>query len=359
MEATTCGQLDQVHDDLQTVRFMLQWHITDRCNLRCEHCYQPGYTDSGLPFADLLGILEQFQQFIEGHRATGDPTARGYITVTGGEPFSRRDFPDLLRVFKARRDYFSFSVLTNGTLLDDVMIECLLDARPGYVQVSIDGTQATHDRIRGLGSFQKAISTLERMNAVGLRTMIAFTAHRANYREFINVARLGRRLGVARVWGDRLIPEGSGKHIEEQMLTVEETQEFFRIMKQARQEAEMEFPEGQTEISMHRALQFLVGDGHPYHCTAGDTLFTVMPNGDLFPCRRMPIRVGNLLEKPLSELYNCSLFMTLRDKSRVSSGCQSCSHNSTCHGGLKCLSYAVTGDPFTADPGCAHAQKEI
>jgi len=353
----TCGQIEQIYSDQETVRFMLQWHITHRCNLRCEHCYQETYERDELPLRDLRNILNQFRTFIEAYRErTGDHAARGYITVTGGEPFSRSDFPELVREFAANRSLFSFSVLTNGTMLSESMIRLLIECKPGYVQVSIDGAAATHDEIRGPGSFQKSMVSIQRLVEGGVRTMIAFTAHRGNYREFPEVARIARQMRVSRVWSDRLIPNGSGNEIKDQMLTPSETREFFELMQAAREENEREDPNGVTEVAMHRALQFLVGDGYPYHCTAGDTLFTVMPNGDFYPCRRMPIRVGNLMEHPLSELYNCRIFRELRDPHRVSSGCQSCSHNGHCRGGLKCLSYAVTGDPFQADPGCWHAE---
>ncbi|MEA3325633.1 MAG: SPASM domain-containing protein, partial [Euryarchaeota archaeon] len=75
------------------------------------------------------------------------------------------------------------------------------------------------------------------------------------------------------------------------------------------------------------------------------------PNGDLYPCRRMPIRAGNLLETPLIELYyESDLFCALRK--RISEGCEGCFYSGLCRGGLRCLSYALTGDPFTTDPGC-------
>ena len=51
-----------------------------------------------------------------------------------------------------------------------------------------------------------------------------------------------------------------------------------------------------TTMSMYRALQFQITNDFAYGCTAGDTLLTVMENGDLVPCRRMPIIVGNLLK---------------------------------------------------------------
>ncbi|MHC4628472.1 MAG: SPASM domain-containing protein, partial [Planctomycetota bacterium] len=190
------------------------------------------------------------------------------------------------------------------------------------------------------------------LTAERIRTFISFTAHRDNFREFAAVARLARKLRVSRVWADRLIPSGSGSSLHEQMLTPDETREFFEIMRKARNQARRRWF-GRTEIAMHRALQFLMAGGRPYHCTAGDSLLTVQPDGDLYPCRRMPVRVGNLIETPLADLYYQSdLLRALRDRSRVSDGCQGCFYSKLCRGGLKCLSYATTGDPFKADPGC-------
>ena len=104
---------------------------------------------------------------------------------------------------------------------------------------------------------------------------------------------------------------------------------------------------------MHRALQFLVSGQRPYRCRAGDRLITVAPNGDVYPCRRMPIRVGNLMETPLTELYWASEELrVLRDTARVPQGCEGCRYAAWCCGGDRCLAHAVTGNAFTADPGC-------
>jgi radical SAM protein with 4Fe4S-binding SPASM domain len=327
--------------------------VTERCNLRCAHCYQESYTARELDFAGLLDVLEQYQALLGRLRRDsklGGP--RGHITVTGGEPFVRGDFLDLLKEFAANRRQFSFAILTNGTLIDAAMARHLSRLRPAFVQVSIEGSRATHDRIRGRGTYDKAVSALKHLARRRIRTMISFSAHRANFREFPAVAQLGHELRVSRVWADRVIPWGSGSELREQMLSPAETREFFEIMRAARQAVERGWF-ARTEIAMHRALQFLVGGGRPYRCNAGDGLITVLPNGDLLPCRRMPIRVGNLMQTPLAELYDGSpLFQALRDRTRVSDGCQGCDHSQTCRGGLKCLSYAVTGDPFQADPGC-------
>ncbi|MCK4818311.1 pyrroloquinoline quinone biosynthesis protein PqqE, partial [bacterium] len=54
--------------------------------------------------------------------------------------------------------------------------------------------------------------------------------------------------------------------------------------------------------------------------------------------------------------YNSDLLRELRKRDHVSKGCENCLHFQQCGGGLRCLSYAVTGDPFMADPGCWHTR---
>jgi radical SAM protein with 4Fe4S-binding SPASM domain len=335
---------------------LLQWHITERCNQRCSHCYQDAYSGKELEFKNLLGILAQFKDLLQFWRSdTIGLPVRGHITVTGGEPFVRSDFLDLLEVFSANRQHFSFAILTNGSFIDRVMAHRLRKLGPSFVQVSIEGTRATHDKIRGSGNFEQTVAALKHLVRERIRAFISFTAQRENFREFTQVVRLGRRLRVSRVWADRLIPRGTGSGLQENVLTPGETQEFFEIMKKARNQAAHSWF-CRTEIAMHRALQFWLAGGRPYHCTAGDTLVTVQPNGDLYPCRRMPIPVGNLMESPLIELYfNSKLFRALRNRKLVSERCRDCFYAKLCRGGLKCLSYAMTGDPFKADPGCWRA----
>lgn len=298
--------------------------------------------------------MEQFKELVtQMSRARSFPV-RGDITVTGGEPFCRQDFLDLLDVFHANRDLFHFAILTNGSLIDEAMAHRLSKLGPSFVQVSIEGTQDTNDSIRGQGSFERTVMAIKHLVQKHIRTYISFTGHRDNLNEFTEVARLGCEFGVSRVWADRLIPWGSGSALREKVLSPDETQEFFKIMHRAQGEAMQNFC--RTEISMHRALQFLVAGGRPYHCGAGDTLITIQPNGDLYPCRRMPIHVGNVMERRLVELYyESDLFRALRNRECVNNGCEDCFFSSKCRGGLKCLSYALTGDPFNADPGCWRA----
>ncbi|UCC76612.1 MAG: radical SAM protein, partial [Anaerolineales bacterium] len=281
--------------------------------------------------------------------------SRGHITLTGGEPFVREDFLDLLDVLSAKRERFSLAILTNGSLIDEALARRISELAPSFVQVSIEGDRAINDRIRGAGTFDRTVHALQNLVRAGIPSVISFTAQRKNRDQFGAVSRLGRDVGATLVWADRLIPWGRATGLRGETFTPDETRQFFEAMYKARAEAAHSFC--RTEIGMGRALQFLVGGGEPYRCAAGDTLITVQPNGDVLPCRRMPIRVGNLLQNPLVELYcESELLRALRDRERTGKGCEDCRYARQCGGGLRCLSYAISGDPFAADPGCWHAR---
>ncbi|MCL2161702.1 MAG: radical SAM protein [Betaproteobacteria bacterium] len=332
-------------------RLLLQWHLSERCNLRCRHCYQDTYEINARGLEDWRRLLQHYTAFLKARSGM-----RGHINLTGGEPLALSEFPALMETLAGIPDTIPVGILSNGTLIDDRMARQLRDWRVHHVQVSLDGNRATHDAIRGSGAFDAAILGLRALKAARVKSVIAFTAQRSNWREFPDIAALGAKLGVSRVWADRLIPSGQAQR--DDVMTPEETREFFALMAAARPPQRIRFfNKTQSEVAMHRALQFLMSgisthNAIPYHCTAGNTLITVMPDGTLYPCRRLPIAVGNVYETPLEILYDCALFQRLRSKDWVSTGCEACLFRMVCRGGLRCLAYAMTGRIDAADPGC-------
>ena len=333
---------------------LLQWHITDRCNGRCAHCYQDGFSGgSDLDFNDLAGILNQFLEWIETcDRVNGGGKTRAHITVTGGEPFVREDCLDLLDLIAAHRERCSLAILTNGTLIDERLACYLKYLKPRFVQVSLEGSRPTHDRIRGNGNYDMTISGIHHLVRQAVPTLISFTAHRGNYREFPHVVKTGKALRVNRIWADRYVPLGQGKAMDDLSLSAGETREFFKLLAASRP-GRFSIGRRTTEVACHRALQFLRAGGRPYACAAGSTLLTVLANGDLVPCRRMPVVAGNLLRERLADLYRENdMLRNLRRRNQTIAGCEICDHRRTCRGGLRCLSYAMYGDTKHADPGC-------
>lgn len=326
---------------------LLQWHLSDRCNLRCAHCYQEGFRETSRGLEGWRELLDRFLAYL--HGTGGNAAMPGHINVTGGEPFAIAEFPALMEVFAGHRRYFDFGILSNGTLVDQPLARQVKSWGARFVQVSIEGSQETHDRIRGAGSYGRAVAGLRALAAERVPTLIAFTAQRANWRELPAVAALGKEVGARRVWADRLIPSGQADRA--QVLDAGETQAFLALMAKTRGEP-LRFAPRQGVV-MKRALQFLAADDEtPYRCTAGDTLLALMPDGTLYPCRRLPIALGNLYDTPLAQLYDAEPLRQLRQPHWQGQGCEDCAVASACRGGLRCLGYALHGRLDQADPGC-------
>jgi len=297
----------------------------------------------------LLEVLRQYSGLLDRVTSLHPTRVVGHVNVTGGEPLIRDDWFCLLEALRAAEPKVTFGVLTNGSLIRFSAAWRLRELRPRFVQVSIEGSEATHESIRGRGDYRSVLSALGSLVCLGVPTSVSFTAHKRNYREFPDVVRCARRLGASWVWTDRLIPAGYGAGLES--LELSEVKEYVGIVRSAQEEAERSWLT-RTRVRLGRALQFLAG-GPVYHCSAGDELITILANGDVCPCRRMPVRVGNVLAERLTDIYFDSPFLkALRDPSRVARGCEACPHERDCRGGLRCLAFALEEDPFRADPGC-------
>ncbi|MEO5331900.1 MAG: radical SAM protein [Magnetococcus sp. YQC-5] len=333
--------------------FVLQWHLTDRCDRQCTHCYQDeGGHGKELDWMQLMEVLGQFRALL-GHWRRARCSVPAQITVTGGEPYLREDFPRLLEYMARERGIYSFAVLSNGGQIDRATAFHLARVHPVFVQVSVDGQPERHDQMRGGGDFARVERAIRLLKTAGVKTLVSFTAHPGNAGDFPWVARWAWRLGVDRVWSDRLLPLGAAAQWEKGQFSPLATKDFFVAMRRARDVWwGRVWPRG--EVSMQRALQFLVGDGRPYHCTAGDRLLALLPDGTVLPCRRLPLAVGQVWDPGgLRRIYDeQALLRQLRHPEAMPDGCQECFYVRLCRGGLRCLSYAVTGDPFRRDPGC-------
>ena len=324
-------------------KFVLQWHLSENCNLKCLHCYQENHKPIQLEFDKLVIIYKQFKELLNKKKM------KGHINITGGEPLCNPYLFKLLDLIKEDSDFISFSILTNGTLINEKVAKKIKPYNPLYVQVSLKKKKKTNDYIRGKGTYKKIATGIINLRKANIFTSISFTATSLNYKEFPMVVRYARKYGVNNVWSDRFIPLGdSDKSLA---LNYEQTREYLEIMNKERNKLK-KVKNNNTTISMYRALQFQMTNDFAYGCTAGDTLLTVMENGDLVPCRRMPIIVGNLFDRSMYDLYtNSDVLKELREK-KIPDECINCEHSEVCHGGLKCLTYAMYKDLNHKDYGC-------
>ena len=314
--------------------FTLQWHITHRCNLRCEHCYQEDYT----AFADrdaLREVLDQYEAMLRACRFGG------HINITGGEPLLHPDLFWLLE--EARRRQMTTAVLTNGTLVGLQEARHMRASGVQYVQISLDGVPQTHDAIRGKGSFDEAVRGVEALQSQGIFTSISFTAQRHNMGELKALAKLCERFGTDRLWFDRVVIP-AGEDSEHLSLTTKEFQKLCQTAARLNRRG---------KVFCGRALQFLsCNEKLIYRCTAGTSLLALLADGTVMPCRRLPLIAGNVRESDLLTIYRDSPVLRDLRQGGIPAGCRSCFYADMCGGGAKCITYAQTGRYDLPDPNC-------
>jgi MoaA/NifB/PqqE/SkfB family radical SAM enzyme len=121
--------------------------LTNRCNLRCQHCFEERHAGTG----DLsMEILETVLR-------EGTSCGIDHITFTGGEPTIHRLFTDIIH--RVCETGYAFSFVSNGVTFPD-LYPLLLRYRQSFkgVTFSLDGARAqTHDRLRGKGSYRRVL----------------------------------------------------------------------------------------------------------------------------------------------------------------------------------------------------------
>jgi len=133
--------------------------VTCHCNARCPFCFVDDREGSGhagpeLTLAEVEKIAEKWRGVVQ-------------VTLTGGEPFLREDLAGMVAAW-ARAGARSLTIASNGLLVSRITetVPALLAAHPRLLfdlDLSIDGSAAVHDRLRGEGSWDKVMAVARRL----------------------------------------------------------------------------------------------------------------------------------------------------------------------------------------------------
>jgi len=331
-------------------RVIIQWHITHKCNLRCKHCYQEEYC-SDLTEEKLQMVISRIVEYL------AQTDSVGHINLTGGEPLVHPFFWKVVQWIREESRIKSFGLLTNGTLLQrDTAALLSKEKKLSFVQVSIDGDQGTHDAIRGEGNLALTEGAIKELHRKKIQTMVSFTAGKENYQDLEAVVNRCKKQKVDRFWTDRVVPIGNAGKNEadpaEQLLNQEEFTQYIQKL-YGLYEREKKNPFSHLTVHANRALQFMGNSNElgGYHCGAGKNLLVIIANGDLMPCRRLNLVLGNLLDQSIAELLEEKKDV-IDDIHKVPEACSHCRYVRKCMGGAKCMTYAVHGDFQHRDPNC-------
>ncbi|MFH1641363.1 MAG: radical SAM protein [Nanoarchaeota archaeon] len=129
--------------------------ITSKCNAKCKHCF---YWKNLNQNTDL--------KLKEINKITKTLPDLYFLLISGGEPFLRKDFVDIVTSYYKNTNLVELTVPTNGLLTHKIINDSkqILENCPGLelnIVISLDGKEEIHDQIRGVpGCFNKAVKSL-------------------------------------------------------------------------------------------------------------------------------------------------------------------------------------------------------
>jgi len=342
------------------------WEITGMCNLHCPYCFaRDGRGVYGMSTEECLKLIDQLSE--------ANVVA---VSLSGGEPLLRKDFFSIAEHATEKGLYISMA--TNGTLIDRETSRRLKEIGVSYVEISLDNpVKEVHEKIRGLGSFNKAVNAAKYCVEAGIPLVGFGTTLSARNKDVRGVLDFAKNVGVNQVVFLNFIPtRGAVNDVnfdmdpmerEEVLKEISRCQEayvscFRRITAlqstyMARIAHEMTGKSknfrlrqiGFSDLSAPKAhrLANIVGG-----CGAGRTYAAIASNGDIMPCVFLPIKLGNVKRDSFIDVWRSSpVLKQMRDRGNWKGLCRTCDYRIVC-GGCRARSYAYLGDFLAPDPGC-------
>jgi len=341
------------------------WNITNKCNLKCRHCYQSagGKVPDELTRDEKLAIIDQF--------------GKAYLPMmafAGGAPTM---CDDLIPVLQRCKEWgIHTTIATNGTRFTPELAQTVVDAGVKYVEVSLDAVDPEkHNAFRGIpGIWDRTVAGMKVIaDTPGVRLGVAMCVHRDNYDQVRDMIEFAISIKASCFAYFNFIPVGRGTGMTDQDITPGQRETLLEMLNEYIQGGRIGIISTCPQFGRVSLAHSPIYSGKiaPTHCGsgsgvkarviakylggcgAGRTYACVEPNGDVTPCVYMPHRtLGNLREKTLKEIIDGSpLWDVLNDRDTRGGHCGACSFRYFC-GGCRARADAYYQDPAGPDPGC-------
>jgi len=266
--------------------------LTYRCNEKCIHCYNPGAVRNQfdknqrgerneINLLDYKRIIEEFEEF-----------GLFKVTLTGGEPFVRKDIWELLDYLYEKE--IAIDIFTNGQAIIN-NADKIASYYPRTVSFSLySGIPEDHDKITQVkGSYIKTISAIEQFAQFATPINIKCVVMKPNIQSYFTVKEIAKQYGIIVQFDLNVTDSVDGDTSPSESLRL--TQEMLEIVLQdtdiSKQLSYIEVQKGE----MTRGLGDKV-------CGAGYDSFSITPEGYLQPCIAFPLTLGNLSNNNLKSI---------------------------------------------------------
>jgi radical SAM protein with 4Fe4S-binding SPASM domain len=323
----------------QVIEPFLFLYITEKCQLRCKHCYMGERLD-----AERYMTPELVEEILSSLRTT---YGQYKVYILGGEPTQHPQLANILDVCKSQ----SYKVvITSNGLITEPSWKILTRDRIDSFSFSMDGSTAqTHESMRGNNTFKPLIKSIKRAVEEGFQTRIIYTVTTENISDTEIALDMAEELGLEMVSFHYFTPTGNGQNSPHLQLTPSQWMKFCATLREQSRKRQVRIfyppafvqPEelltlprqgyrGCTARNLERFAIF--PDRRVYICSAffdTDLHYGIFENGQIVP--------------RLDQTGNNELTLV----NKVSGNCRGCSYGAACRGG--CAAYDYFERTLTSD----------
>ena len=267
--------------------YAVLFELTSGCNFNCVHCYlQNHHVKEMLSLDEIKQILDILYE-------------KGilFITFTGGEILTRKDFADIY--LYAKKKGFLVELFTNGYLFNDKIIEMLQEYPPLLVSISIyGGNNDTYQKITGItGAFDKVVENCRKLKQAGVRTALKSPIMVDTMNEMDQMQKMADEIGLQIVFSFDIHEAIDGSDVPKDFQTKLSTAlkyEFDDYDSRGNGTPRRDY------VAETKAIQ---NDKHIYTCNVAMNSFVIDYTGNMLPCMKLRHKGINLLNNQFDEIW--------------------------------------------------------
>ncbi|GBE19404.1 MAG TPA: radical SAM protein [Candidatus Pacearchaeota archaeon] len=261
---------------------LILFNLGRGCNLNCKYCFLGDKRNekTSMSFETAKKALHRVSDIKDGVKR---------VVFHGSEPLLNYQLiKDVVNYGNKIDKEIKFSIQTNGTLLNSVIIDFLVDNNV-YIGVSLDGLKENHNKTRpfknGKGSYEKVISNLKEVLKKQGRASIITVVTKYNVNDLENIVNLGKEIGIQEIAFNPVLSNDVTIIPSENDLTknfIKTTENYFTDLINNVKTPRLDHPKRYLSMILHNknyTNSCLV-------CSAGPTnpLIAVDVDGTLYPC---------------------------------------------------------------------------
>ncbi|MBK5210996.1 MAG: radical SAM protein [Coriobacteriia bacterium] len=333
----------------------LIWNITNRCNLKCNHCYMAADAHTlpdQLTDAECIDLVKRMSE-------AKVPVA----FLSGGEPMMRENFWEILEAVAATGVRPTIS--TNCTFIDEKSAKRLKENGVRWVATSMYGPEKFHDDMVGVpGTHARVMSAIKtlRKNDVGVVLKTALTKETWNY--IFDIIQMCKDLDCGMIYICDLITSGRSEGEEDMRVTTEQWRELCDFIVEDIQKPgnDLDYDIGAIPSVIPYIAEKFIEQGIDVHkglerlqifsaCPVGKGHMTINSEGGVMACQfAQDWTVGNIREISFAEATS-RLFEIDTQESKGQCAPEKCEYSRICRG-CRVKAWQRTGDTMEEDISC-------